>query len=185
MGQSKALMDLDGQSALERIARLKNCDGSSLDTVVICGHNSEAVIAESDRLTLSSVVNSDWESGQTASLQCGLRQIPREAEAVLLHPVDLPLIRQSDYDACLSAWRADQGRHDLATSSFDHRRGHPLIISRTCIQRFLDLNPGDSARSVTRDENLRMLYVEVTNPWVLKDLDTPADLAEAIQFLQT
>lgn len=184
MGETKALMDICGATALDRILKLRGSNGEAIESIVVCGHDGELVAAEAHRHGAKSVINDNWQTGQTSSLKAGLNALRPETTGVWLHPVDLPLITQDDYTACWNAWHARGGDDEMMVTSIDQRRGHPLLFGVGWISAFLELSDDDSARSVTRLVGDRMHYVTVTNPWVRNDLDTPEDLAHAIQFLQ-
>lgn len=185
MGETKALMDLGGETALSRILGLVAGDSTRLPTVVVCGHDSERVAEEAERHGAIPVLNPDWHLGQTSSLKAGLRALPRETSAAWLHPVDLPLVNQSDYLSCWDGWQEKGGPDELLVSSINHRRGHPLVFGINWFEAFLNLADDEPARAVTRSAGERVHHIIVSNPWVRDDLDTPEDLERARQFLSS
>ena len=184
MGETKALMDICGATALERVLRLRIEVDAKTRTLVVCGHDGERVANEARRHGANAIQNENWSSGQTSSLKAGLRALPEETSVVWLHPVDLPMITQDDYSACSRAWQEEGGPSEMLVTSIDKRRGHPLLLGAEWISAFLALADDEPARKVTRSAGDRMHYATVTNHWVRDDLDTPSDLARAIHFLQ-
>lgn len=179
MGQIKALLDLAGQSALQRIGALK-LPSYSMATVVVGGHEPVLVGAEARALGLKMITNVDWALGQTGSLCTGIRSDP-DADYFLIHPVDLPLICQEDYDSLAQSMSLDPGRKIYVTS-IAHRRGHPVIFNRRIADRLIQLGPDDSIRPFIQAEE-DVAYAPVQNRWVRQDLDTPADLQAALDYL--
>lgn len=72
------------------------------------------------------VVAEDWEEGMGASLRAGLRSLP-EADAVLIHLVDLP-----DVTAAVVARvvEAADGPASLVRATYARRLGHPVLLGR-------------------------------------------------------
>ena len=172
-GAVKALLDIRGKSALERIAELAIGDGP---TWVVTGFAADLVRREAHALGLQTVHNPDWRQGQLSSVQCGLRALDADVEAVLIHPVDLPLVRQDDVDRLLEAWRReDEPRPLVAVVTHHRRRGHPLLLHRTLFDEVLDLGDDRSLRDVVRAQGDAILHVPVENPGILRDLDRPED----------
>lgn len=181
MGGNKALLDLGGRTALARVASLRL--PQPCRSVVVVGAEAEAVRVEAASAGLEVVTNAAFDEGQTGSLQCGLRALAG-CEAFLLHPVDLPLITQDDYDRVLAAHLEGARPDAITVASFAMRRGHPVIFGAVVAERLLALGPDEPARAVLSDPSSPLRHVVVENPWVLRDLDTPADLAAARDALR-
>ncbi len=179
MGENKALLRLGKLSALERIAQCQFAP-LKMTTHVVCGFSRSTVEQHAADLGLTCVFNPNWEQGQTGSLIAGIKHAP-PSDYYLLHPVDLPLISQDDYDA-LAAAMSLKPNHVIYVTSVAKRQGHPLVFSREFAGTILQLGPDDTLRDLVRLEK-DTTYVEVGNPWVRKDLDTPHDLAEARSYL--
>jgi len=172
-GAVKALLDIRGKSALQRIAGLSIGNGP---TWVVTGFAANLVRREAEALGVQTVHNADWRNGQLSSVQCGLRALDATTEAVLVHPVDLPLVRQADVDRLLEAWReTGEPRPAVAVVSHERRRGHPLLLHRRLFDDILALGLDASLRDVVRAQGDAILHVPVENPGVLRDLDRPAD----------
>jgi len=56
---------------------------------------------------------------------------------------------------------------------FNGRRGHPVIFSRAVFHELLEVPTSDGARSVVRADPRRVLEIDVADPAVLEDIDTP------------
>ena len=66
--------------------------------VVVLGAAADEIRAAARR-SAAFVVNTDWQRGQTTSMQCGLRAVPPEAEGVLFTLVDHPAVSPATIDA--------------------------------------------------------------------------------------
>jgi molybdenum cofactor cytidylyltransferase len=58
---------------------------------------------------------------------------------------------------------------------FDGRRGHPVFFGPDPLDEVLALESGQGANQVVRRRPDRVVEVEVEDPAVVSDLDTPAE----------
>ncbi len=56
------------------------------------------------------------------------------------------------------------------------KRGHPVIFSRALFAELLEAPEEEGAQAVVNRDPARIVYVEVDDPGVTLDLDTPADV---------
>lgn len=176
VGGNKALLDLGGRPALARVLEAAGAAGLGRPVVVL-GHEAERVRALLPGHA-TAVVNPDPGRGQTSSVQVGLGAVPATASAVLVWPVDHALVTAGDVAALAAAARA----HPEATvvlPSHGGRAGHPALVRRALFPAILALAPDEPLHAVVRAERARTHFVERPTDAVLRDLDTPADLAAA------
>ena len=122
MGGPKALLPIDGETFLARVCRLFARPG--IDSVVaVLGAESERVRREAGLPAEASVVvNDGWREGMLTSVWRGLDEAEdRGADAILLHPVDHPLVEPETIDRVVEALRASAA---IAVPTWEGRRGH-------------------------------------------------------------
>src|SRR5262250_1941530 len=94
MGRPKPLLEIEGETFLDRL--ILRFTGICRPVIVVLGYAASRVRARIAHGELAEfVLNPEPERGMLSSLQCGLRNIPPEIEAVLFTPVDLPGIQRS------------------------------------------------------------------------------------------
>jgi len=164
MGSPKALLELEGETFLDRLTGL--FAQFTRPVVVVLGCHAEVIRAGVRHPEwMEFIVNPDYSRGQLSSMQCGLRAIPEEAEGVLFTLVDHPSVRRSTIQALLSHPEAA-----LAIPVCQGLRGHPIFFRRELIPEFLE--PAvDSAKTVVRRHAARTCLVEVDDAGVLVDID--------------
>jgi CTP:molybdopterin cytidylyltransferase MocA len=178
-GGNKALLDLDGTPALARV--IETAAAAKLEpAVVVIGFDAERVRTLIARLPQPSAVveNPDPDRGQTSSVQVGLTAVPKGAEAVLIWPVDHVFVGVDDVLAIVDGARL----HPEATvvlPSHDGWAGHPALLRRTLFAAIRDLQADEPLHTVVRGERQRTHFVERPSDAVLRDLDTPQDIAAA------
>jgi len=103
---------------------------TSVDEIVVVGGayplDIEATVVECP----------DWERGPGASLRCGLRALPGEAEAAVVVLADGPDLSPAAVDRVVEAWRADAG--EVVAASYGGDRGHPVVLGRAVWGRIPD-----------------------------------------------
>ncbi len=161
MGTSKAFLHYQGETFAARLVRL------------LRAHCGEVILVARDTVEVAgarTVVNPDPDRGMLSSLQCGLA-VAGDADAVVFTPVDIPTIEPSTLDRVIGEWRGEL----LRIPRYGGKRGHPVLIERSLIAEFAELGPAAQARDVVERHATDIVYVDVDDPGILTDVDTPAD----------
>ena len=184
MGQPKAEMPFGqtGESILSRIvARI--LAGGVPEVVVVGGAHIDAVrrampSAESRARVIEHV---GWQHGQLSSLLAGLAAIEDQLllEAVLVTPVDVPLVSAATVAAVIAAWR--RTRAPIVRPANGERHGHPVIFDRAIFDDLRSADPAIGAKAVFATYRDRILNVEVNDPGAFEDVDTPEDYRRLIE----
>ncbi|HJQ47368.1 MAG TPA: nucleotidyltransferase family protein [Amycolatopsis sp.] len=168
-GRPKALVELDGEPLLRRALRVLE-DGGCGPIRVVLGAQAQDARALLPDPSLS-VYAPDWSSGMGASLRAGLEALP-EADAVLVHLVDLPRV-DSRVVSRLCALAAPDV---VARAAYDGVPGHPVLFGNRWWGEIAASARGDrGARDwLATRQDLRL--VECADLGSGDDVDTPADL---------
>jgi molybdenum cofactor cytidylyltransferase len=111
------------------------------------------------------------ERGMIGSLVAGLAAAGA-ADVALAWPVDHPRVRPATVAAVLGA----AGRDRIVVPCFGGRGGHPTAFGAAL---FRELAAAASARAVVAADPRRVVRLDVDDPGVVRDVDTPADLVAA------
>ena len=175
MGRSKALLTVPSGD-MTFVARLAATllDGGVDDALVVGRPDDRALRDEIDRLTtpVRFVPNHNADSGQLSSVLAGLNAADHPGtSAILVTPVDLPLLRAATVSTLLVAFRT--GAASIARATHGGKHGHPVIFGRGVFDALRRADPATGAKSVVRSQPV--LDVEVADAGVLHDVDTPDD----------
>jgi CTP:molybdopterin cytidylyltransferase MocA len=173
-GRPKALLPIEGRSFLARcVWRLRRPGISAV--VAVLGHEAARVEAEAGlRATGGArlVVNDRHQEGMLGSARLGLAEAERlGAEAVLLHPVDHPLVEPSTVDAVVAALVSGAR---IAVPTHGGRRGHPGGFAASCWPGIRDAPVDRGARSVLADHPHWVTHVPGC-PGCVAGVNTPED----------
>ncbi len=170
MGGPKALLLLRETSFLAHACGLLARPGVAA-VVAVIGAGAERVRAEV-RLPgdVTVVENESWPEGMLSSVWRGLDAAEAlGAEAVLLHPVDHPLVTGPTVDRVVTAL---EGGAFAAVPTHDGRRGHPGGFGREALAALRHAPPEQGARAVLAEHADRVVHVE-GGPGCLVGVDTP------------
>jgi len=176
MGYPKPLLKIDGETfvahtamtMLSVLARLAVVVGAHADRV-------RPAIPTDPRINI--VENPEWSRGQLSSTKAGLRSLPADASAAMIHLIDHPTVKAETFAAVLEAYR--QSGKPIVIARHDGRRGHPVLFDRSLFAELLDAPEDQGARVVVNAEPSRVVYTDVSDPGILLDLDTPEELIRA------
>jgi len=170
MGTPKALLDFHGETFVARLTRVL---GASCDNVTVVLGNHVEQIRPHVPSRARVVVNPDPDRGQLSSLQTALAEIPSSATGFAFIPVDCPAVAEATVAALADAF----ARRDPATlfviPRMSDKRGHPVFAARAIADEFLALAPTEEARAVVHRHVPQTQYVDVTDPGIFADIDTP------------
>jgi len=167
MGSPKALLNYREATFLDTLCRLfaRNCS----PVIVVLGAHAEEIRTRTTH-PAQFVFNPDWRSGQTSSMQCGLRALPPAADGVLFTLVDHPAVATSTIDRLLAP--GDPGQL-LRVPRYQGQRGHPVWFSRDLVAEFLALPPDGAARDVVHRHVAETQYLDVDDTGIVADIDDP------------
>jgi molybdenum cofactor cytidylyltransferase len=122
---------------------------------------------------LRTVVSERAHEGMGESLKTAIAAT-RDADGWLVALADMPYVQPATHSAIIQAL-ADYAV--IAAPSYRGQRGHPVGLSALFRDDLLALSGDAGARMILKDHASDIQLVEVNDPGVLKDIDTPADLA--------
>ena len=178
MGAPKPLLDLEGETFLARAERVLREGGC--DTVLVVVPPGEALgpmgaIARTGGAQV--IENPDPEAEQIDSLRLGLEAVG-DAEAAVVLPVDVLVKDPEVVRALCDAWR--QQRAPVARPVHGGRPGHPVLFARETWDELMAPDLEDGARDVVHRHLKEILEVEVGDPGVLVDIDTPEEYVRRV-----
>jgi CTP:molybdopterin cytidylyltransferase MocA len=172
IGGPKALLPLGGETFLTRTCRI--LARPAVETVLaVVGHQAERIrTAGGLPPSVAVVENPGYSSGMLGSVLRGLAAAEaRGAEAVLLHPVDHPLVAPATVDRVVAALEAGA---PIAVPSFEGRRGHPGGFAAAAWPALRAAPADRGARAVLAEHPEWVVHVPGDRGCVA-GVDTPAD----------
>ena len=173
MGAPKPLLDAGGMTFAMRLVETL-AEGGCDPVVVVCAAGTGALADEVVRGPGVLVVNPGGRGGQIGSLRVALDHLEVMTDppwAFAFTPVDNPAVAPATVQALIEAWRAS--RAAIVLPRYGDVRGHPVVADMSMADEFRAKGLQEGARTVVRRDPGRVLEVEVADPGVADDLDTP------------
>jgi len=176
MGFPKPLLKVGNETFLER--SLRGMLEVTRSVIVVTGAHRERVRAAVPSTPRVRVVhNAHFRRGQLSSLKCAIRETALDADAALVHLADYPLVEASTFRALGDKFGSVGAQILIARNA--GRRGHPVLFARSVFAELMAAPDDQGARFVVNADPERVVYVDVDDPGVSLDLDTPEDLRRA------
>ena len=175
MGTPKALLlTPDGLTFVARLIRTLVRGG--IDAPLVVGRlDDEALRAEVESAGARLVINPDAdEGGQLSSLLAGLRKADRPGvRGLLVIPVDAPMVMPDTVARLIALFGDTSGA--IIRARYQRRNGHPVIFSRSLFDELRHASPDAGAKAVLRAHQDAIINLDVDDPGVVADIDTPED----------
>jgi molybdenum cofactor cytidylyltransferase len=176
MGYPKPLLRLGSRTFIEVLAAAMLQSVARL-IVVVGAHAGAVRAAIPDDPRIAVVENPGYLRGQLSSIKAALPHVGPDAVGVLIHLADHPMVRAETFAAVIDGYRR-LGR-PIVIARYQGRRGHPVLFARALFGELAAAPEDQGARVVVAADPARVAYVDVDDPGVLTDLDTPEDLERA------
>jgi molybdenum cofactor cytidylyltransferase len=174
LGELKPLADLGGRTMLARAVGVFASVGVE-DVVVVTGHHGDAVAAAAEALGARAVFNAGFDEDMYASVKAGAAAVEAGRRFFLL-PVDCPLARPETAGRLARAGAATGA--EVVLPVYGGVPGHPPLLAPSLREEILAGEPARGLRELLTGRQEPALRVDVDDPGVLLDADTPAELEQ-------
>ncbi len=169
---NKLLAPFEGRTMVGQV--VENCRAAGLEPLLVTGHEAAAIGAALPGV--EAVHNPDYAEGMASSLRAGIAALPKNLGAALVVLGDMPCVKPSTLGALVAAaWRAPAAR--AVVPAYAGRRGNPVLLRRALFASLLHLHGDVGARKLLEAAGDAVLVLEVDDPGILADFDTPQALA--------
>jgi molybdenum cofactor cytidylyltransferase len=185
MGRDKALLPWPPPAAGQEpstetflSAAIRSLAPATEFVVVVVGKNEAALAPIIYARGASLVVNPDTSRGQFSSLQVGLHEVlnrGRDAAAITL--VDRPPVSRTTVQKLHDTFETSEEKIWAVVPQYSGKHGHPYLIGREMMEAFLRVPPTSIARDIEHQHQEHIQYLEVDDPLVALNINTPEDYA--------
>lgn len=181
MGQMKQLLPFGNSNVIR--AAIKNLQHTEItELIVVLGHQAELIADNIADLPVKIVLNKNYLTGMTSSVQAGLRALSPETKATLLALVDQPHIPIIVIDQLLDTYRQTQAL--VIKPQFQGQSGHPILIDTKLKDEILALPDDCGLNKVIKAHAAETIKIAVATGSILEDMDTPEDYQRIVDRLK-
>jgi len=180
MGTPKALLNVSGATFLEWIIR--RISVATIDHAVVAISNDDSnIINNIDLSKVGIVYNATHRNkGAIGSIRAAITYAANHmVDFMMVWPVDHPCVGQETVNSILQATL--QFRPAVTVPIFNGRRGHPVVFSRDTFSQLMSPEADQGARAVVHGMADRVHDVQVTDPGIAANIDTPSDYQSLIE----
>lgn len=178
MGSNKLLADVFGKPLVRHSVESALQAGIG-DVLVVTGHQHIDVERALDGLPVTFVHNPAYADGLSTSLKAGLVALPKNVDGVVVMLGDMPRVQPNVVQRLAGAFQ--QQRDALAiVPTVLGERGNPVLLSRGLFAASERLHGDIGARKLLEAAGDRVVEIQVDDPNIHNDVDTP----EALQSLR-
>ncbi|MEH7308960.1 nucleotidyltransferase family protein [Neobacillus drentensis] len=174
----KMTLPLGQMSVLEQ--SISKFEGLCSRVIVVAGFQAEIIQAEVAKICnknafsfqIKVVYNENFNQGMFSSIQKGCNEL--KAPTFYITPGDCPLVKKETVQLIA------EHKGNVVIPSFHYKGGHPIKLSSEVKQKILETNPESNLRVVLNSYEKQ--YLNVDDPGVLMDVDTPEDYQKAVKY---
>ncbi|MBA3255576.1 MAG: nucleotidyltransferase family protein [Pyrinomonadaceae bacterium] len=168
MGAFKPLLPF-GKTTVVRSGIQSLREAGVEDIVMVLGHRAKELQENLDDLRLHFALNPDATSEMSASIACGLRELPPDARAALIALTDQPAVPPDVIRAIVSEWISGER---LVIPEFQGRGGHPVLVDLRFREELLNLDSSGGLGSFFKTHQEHVRRLSVNSPFIARDMDT-------------
>lgn len=176
MGRFKPLLPWGRSTVIESTADALSRGGAS-PVLVVVGHRGSEIAECLAGAKAGAVFNPDYASnGMLRSFQVGVATLIGEhgpVQGTLLALGDQPHISDGVVRRIIGC--AAESAGSIVVPSHNRRRGHPLFLPRRLFPEMLKMTEGQSLRDLLNGHAEEIVYVDVMDDSVRRDMDQPAE----------
>ncbi|MDE2465203.1 MAG: molybdopterin-binding/glycosyltransferase family 2 protein [Alphaproteobacteria bacterium] len=175
MGRNKLLEPVNGKPLI-RYAVEAALASQADETIVVTGHDADALKAALSGLEVRIVHNPEYAKGLSTSVRCGLAAIGDKADGALMLLGDMPAVDAELINRLIAAFAPQEGRA-ICLASRKGARGNPVLWARRFFDAMAELEGDIGARNLLAAYPELIAEVEAMSDAPLRDIDTPEALA--------
>lgn len=169
MGSCKQLLPLGESTVIGQCLEMLVAAGID-EIVVVVSPEGEGVAEAARKHPVKIAANPEPEGDMASSVRTGRDALGTAASGVLVFLCDYPLVSAATVTTLIAGHGASPG--SIIIPCHAEKRGHPLLFPRTILNELA----GDKIlRDLVRQDPNRIRCLDVADPGVLLDMDTPED----------
>jgi molybdenum cofactor cytidylyltransferase len=170
MGTFKPLLPFGDKTVIETC--VEHLRGGGVENVIVVlgqGPHAEDLKNQLKDSRVAFAINPDPASEMSASIACGVTQLPFQTKGVLITPVDHPAVPSEVVALLIEEWT--KGAR-LLIPSWNDRGGHPVLVDLSFREELLSLDPASGLKGLFDAHRAQVRRVPVSSNYIARDMDT-------------
>lgn len=178
MGQSKQLLEIDGEQLLLRSTKVALLAAAE-KVLVVLGANELAHRKIIQHLPVEIIANENWQKGMGSSLKKGLNELHSttpKLDAALVMVCDQPLLTTEHLNQIIEKFELTKS--PVVASFYAGTAGVPALFAKSIFEKLMNVQDKEGAKKIIQLH--KELVESVDFPQGSIDLDTPEDYSTFI-----
>jgi molybdenum cofactor cytidylyltransferase len=167
---AKQLLVWHGEPLIKHVAQMA-LDCKLDPVIVVTGFRNEDVEYALDGLPVGVVYNTDWRSGQSTSIQKGVKELGDDIAACIFFMSDQPQIKRELVTKIIKKYAIDDSQ--IIAPRVKGIRGNPVLFDRSTFSGLMSLKNNQGGRELFTQH--AVTFVEWQDESILLDVDTLED----------
>jgi molybdenum cofactor cytidylyltransferase len=170
MGAFKPLLPFGAKTVIDTCIEYLRAGGVGPVIVVLGqGHRAEDLKEQLQDSGVIFAINPDPTSEMSASIACGVREIPESTKAVVITPADHPAVPAEVVRLLINEWK--KGAR-LVMPTNQGRGGHPVLVDLSFRDELLSLDTRQGLKAFFDAHQDQLNRVVVESNYIARDMDT-------------
>lgn len=165
----KPFLMCKGKSFLQ--ITVENVSSIRLNPIIIVTNNQYCEKILALNFPAKVLINPHPEHGMLSSILIGLQEIIASCSGFFLCPIDIPLVQRTTFHKLLLAHQSNPDH--IIKPACNCNPGHPVIFPNHLFQALREAPLGEGARFVTRQYTHLVKTIDVDDPGILININTP------------
>ena len=170
MGQSKQMLDIDGEPLLLKVVKA-SMNSLISTTVVVLGSNEAGHRKILNGLSIEIIHNEHWQKGMGNSLKHGIHHllnVSPSVDAVIILVCDQPMLGPEHITNLLSAYQ--ENKKPIIASRYLNTAGVPALFDKSYFNQLMSLPDSQGAKKIILEHSENVYEVDFPGGEI--DLDT-------------
>ena len=183
MGKDNKLLRNIGDAPLIRNTAIEMLKSDLDSCSIVLGYQSDKVADVIKDLNINLILNPLWKEGQASSLRAAINTLDSTYSDLLIMLGDLPGIKSSHINSIIEEHLlTDNRKSKITIPSFKGQKGNPVIWGRSFFHDLSNLEGDVGGRTLFSEHPAAINILEMNDPWVVKDADTPEDFENFFKY---
>ena len=183
MGKDNKLLRNIGDVPLIRNTAIEMLKSDLDSCSIVLGYQSDKVADVIKDLNINLILNPLWKEGQASSLRAAINTLDSTYSDLLIMLGDLPGIKSSHINSIIEEHLlTDNRKSKITIPSFKGQKGNPVIWGRSFFHDLSNLEGDVGGRTLFSEHPAAINILEMNDPWVVKDADTPEDFENFFKY---
>ena len=172
MGEQKLLLPVGKRPMVRRVVDAA-LNSRAARTIVVVGHEADAVLAALDGAPVIVTINAEYADGMSTSLKAGLRASAGTCDGVIFLLGDQPYVTATLIDEMIDRFASTSAA--VVRPAFGGRPANPVLIGSELFAEILEQSGDVGGREIVERHSDQVSLVSVDDPRVCVDVDSPQD----------